>query len=47
MKLALALLLLGQFAPQHVGTAPLDAEREARVQRLGKKFLDLSDGGKP
>lgn len=28
----------GEYAPGRVGTAPLDAEREARVQRLGKQL---------
>ncbi|MBX7112873.1 MAG: cytochrome c-type biogenesis protein CcmH [Myxococcaceae bacterium] len=29
-------LVTGQYAPQRQGTDPLDAEREARVHRLGK-----------
>src|SRR5256885_2134462 len=54
MKALLITLLLSQFAPQHVGTEPLDAEREARVQRLGKRYrcpvcqgLSIADSGSP
>lgn len=40
MKLAIAFIALslaaGQYAPPRQGTDPLDAEREARVMRIGK-----------